>query len=173
MAKQKYMVIDIKYCHDCNNCFVACKDEFVMNPWLPYSDEQQRHGPRWMNIERLERGQFPRIDISFLPKPCQHCKDPACAKAFPDIVSVRPDGIVMLDVEKAKGKKALVDACPYGAIWYNDEKDVAQKCIMCAHILDGKAGASICMPRCVHSCPTAAMKYVEADADAVFFVGCM
>jgi Fe-S-cluster-containing dehydrogenase component len=163
MAKQKYLVIDVALCHDCNNCFIACKDEFVMNSWLPYTDEQPRHGPRWMNIERRERGQYPRIDVNFLPKPCQHCADPECAKAFPDLVKKRDDGIVVLDAEKAKGAKGLVDACPYGAIWYNDEKDVAQKCIMCAHILDGEAGASICMPRCAHSCPTGAMEYIEAD----------
>ena len=166
MAKQSYLVIDVALCHDCNNCFIACKDEFFMNSWLPYSDEQQRHGPRWMDVERIERGQYPRIDVSFLPKPCQHCKDAACAKAFPDAVSVREDGIVMFDVEKAKGNKGLVDSCPYGAVWYNDEKDVAQKCILCAHILDGKASCKLSMPRCAHVCPTEAMKfYQEEPAD--------
>jgi len=163
MAKQKYLVIDVALCHDCNDCFIACKDEFVMNSWLPYTDEQPRHGHRWMNIERLERGQYPRIDVNFLPKPCQHCADPACAKAFPDAVVKRDDGIVMLDAVKAKGLTGLVEACPYGAIWYNEEKGVAQKCIMCAHILDGNACASICMPRCSHSCPTYGIKYIEAD----------
>ena len=166
MAKQKYLVIDVALCHDCNNCFIACKDEFCMNSWLPYTDEQPRYGHRWMNIERQERGQYPRIDVNFLPKPCQHCADPACAKAAKGAVTKRPDGIVMLDSSKAKGKKALVDACPYGAIWYNDEKKVAQKCIMCAHILDKKAGASICMPRCAHSCPTGAFEFIEAEPAA-------
>jgi len=163
MAKQKYLVIDVALCHDCNNCFIACKDEFFDNDWLPYSDGQPRHGHRWMNIERHERGQYPRIDVNFLPKPCLHCADPACAKAFPDVVTKRDDGIVMFDAEKAKGKTGLVDACPYGAVWYNEEKGVAQKCIMCAHILDGKACASICAPRCAHACPTGAMAFIEAD----------
>ncbi|MDR1797462.1 MAG: (4Fe-4S)-binding protein [Clostridiales Family XIII bacterium] len=166
MGKKKYLVIDVSRCHDCNNCFVSCKDEFFMNSWLPYSDEQPRHGPRWMNIERLERGQYPRVDVCYLPKPCQHCSPAPCAKAFPDIVTTREDGIVMLDTEKAKGQRGLVDVCPYGAIWYNEEKDVAQKCILCAHILDGNAGASICMPRCAHCCPTEALTYVEADEEA-------
>ena len=166
MAKHNYLVIDVALCHDCNNCFVACKDEFVMNSWLPYIDEQPRHGHRWMNVERKERGQYPRIDVDFLPKPCQHCADPACMKEFPDAVTKREDGIVILDAEKAKGQRGLVEACSYGAIWYNDEKDVAQKCIMCAHILDGKASASICMPRCAHSCPTGATTHVcEEPAD--------
>jgi len=165
MAKQCYLVIDVALCHDCNNCFIACKDEFVMNPWLPYTDEQPRHGPRWMNIERKERGQYPRIDVNFLPKPCQHCKDAACVKAFPDIVGTRENGIVMIDPVGAKGKKELVDACPYGAIWYNEEKDVAQKCIMCSHILDGKASCTLCMPRCAHSCPTGAIQFYSEEAD--------
>ena len=163
MAKQKYMVIDINLCFDCNNCFVICKDEFVMNSWLPYTDEQQRHGPRWMDIERGERGQYPLVDVVYLPKPCQHCADAPCAKAFPDIVSKRNDGVVLFDAEKAKGAQGLVDACPYGAVWYNDEKDVAQKCIMCAHILDGKADSTLSMPRCAHVCPTGAITFVEAD----------
>jgi len=165
MAKQSYLVIDVARCHDCNDCFIACKDEFAMNPWLPYTDEQERHGPRWMNIERKERGQYPRIDVNFLPKPCQHCKDAACAKAFPDVVSKREDGVVIFDAEKAKGKKDLVAACPYGAIWYNEEKGAAQKCIMCAHILDGNAGASICMPRCAHSCPTVAIQFYSEEPE--------
>jgi Fe-S-cluster-containing dehydrogenase component len=56
--KQQYMVIDVSQCHDCNNCFMACKDEHVSNKWLPYTDEQPQHGHRWMNILRAERGQL-------------------------------------------------------------------------------------------------------------------
>lgn len=31
MSKQKYLVMDIASCHDCNDCFMACKDEHVGN----------------------------------------------------------------------------------------------------------------------------------------------
>ena len=161
--KQNYMVIDLSLCHDCNNCFIACKDEHYMNSWLPYTDEQERHGPRWMNIMRKERGQYPRISANFLPMPCQHCADAACIKAFPDVISKREDGIVMIDAEKAKGKKEIADSCPYGAIYYNAEKDVAQKCTMCAHILDGKGESCLSMPRCIHSCPTGAMSFCQME----------
>ena len=163
--KQNYIVVDVNLCHDCNNCFIACKDEHYMNSWLPYTDEQERHGPRWMNILRKERGQYPRISVNFLPMPCQHCSDPACIKAFPDIISKREDGIVLIDAEKAKGKKDIVDSCPYGAIYYNEEKDIAQKCTMCAHILDGKGESCLSMPRCVHSCPTGTMQFFDMEPE--------
>ena len=39
MKKQAYIVIDVALCEDCNNCFMACKDEHVGNCWLPYTDE--------------------------------------------------------------------------------------------------------------------------------------
>ena len=163
MSKQKYIVIDVAWCHDCNNCFMACKDEHVGNDWAPYTEEQPRHGHRWMNIQPKERGQYPRIDVAYLPTPCMHCEDAPCQKACPDAVVRREDGIVLLDLAKAKGNKALVDSCPYGAINWNEELDTAQKCTMCAHILDG--GDAPCMPRCVHSCPTEAMKFYDVEPE--------
>ena len=57
--KQYYMVIDVSLCHDCNNCFLACKDEHVGNQWLPYTEDQPRHGHKWIDILSTERGLFP------------------------------------------------------------------------------------------------------------------
>lgn len=159
--KQRYLVIDVALCHDCNNCFIACKDEHVGNEWLPYTAEQPRHGHRWMNIHRKERGQYPRIDACFLPMPCQHCQDAPCQKAHPDCVSRREDGVVLIDPVKAKGNKALADSCPYGAIYWNEETRVPQKCTMCAHLLDSNSGPGI--PRCAHSCPTGAMEFLTLE----------
>ena len=160
--KQYYMVIDVSLCHDCNNCFLACKDEHVGNQWLPYTEDQPRHGHKWMDILSTERGLFPCIDVCYLPKPCQHCQDAPCIKAYPDCISLREDGIVLIDANKARGVKGLVDSCPYGAIYWNEEANVAQKCTMCAHLLDSedwKPG----VPRCVHSCPTDAMKFYHME----------
>ena len=74
---------------------------------------------------------------AYLPQPCQHCEDAACIKAAKNgAVYRRDDGIVIIDSEKAKGQKDLVDSCPYGSIYWNDELATAQKCTMCAHLLD-------------------------------------
>ncbi len=155
--KQWYMVINVATCHDCNSCFMADKDEHVDNEWPGYTAAQPRHGHRWMNVERHERGQYPRIDISFRPTPCQHCENAPCIKAGRGAVSRREDGIVMIDMEKAKGMKELLKSCPYGVIYWNEEKNVPQKCTMCAHLLDDESWLPA-VPRCVHNCPTGSLK---------------
>ena len=160
--KQYYIVCDVSLCHDCNNCFIACLDEHVGNEWLPYTNAQPRHGHRWMNILRKERGQYPRIDVAYLPVPCRQCYDAPCIKTNPELISRREDGIVQIDVEKAKGNEALVSSCPYNAMYWNEELGVAQKCTMCAHILDGGNPG---IPRCVHSCPTNALELYHIEPE--------
>ncbi len=162
--KQWYLVIDVRWCHDCNNCFMACKDEFVGNEWPGYTNEQPRHGHRWMNIHRRERGRYARNDYVYLPMPCQHCENAPCQKAGGDAVTRREDGIVMIDMEKAKGNKALVDSCPYGAIYWNEEANVAQKCTLCSHLLDDPDWIPG-IPRCAHNCPTKAIKALHVEPE--------
>ena len=69
-GKKWNMVIDVARCNDCNNCFLADKDEFVGNDWPPYSVAQPWDGHRWLNIQRKERGQFPQVQVAYLPTPC-------------------------------------------------------------------------------------------------------
>ena len=158
--KKWNMIIDVAKCHDCNNCFLACKDEYIENDWPPYSVAQPWHGHRWMNIMRKERGQYPLVDVAYLPTPCMHCDNAPCIKAAKKgAVSKRKDGIVIIDPKKAKGQKDLVDACPYGAIWWNADKAVPQKCTLCVHLL--KDGWE--KPRCVQACPTGALEVVYAE----------
>ena len=135
--KKWSMIIDIEKCEDCNNCFLACKDEHVDNDWQGYSLSQPRHGHRWMNILRKERGQYPLMDVAYRPTPCMHCDDAPCVKVAEDgSVYKRDDGIVIIDPEKAAGRKDIIKSCPYGAVWWNEEKNIPQKCTMCAHLLD-------------------------------------
>ena len=162
--KQWFKVIDVARCHDCNNCFMADKDEFVGNDWPGYTAAQPRHGHRWVDILRRERGQYARNDVAYLPVPCQHCENAPCIESADGAITRRPDGIVMIDMVKAKGNKALVDSCPYGAIWWNEELEIGQKCIFCAHLIDDPTWTPH-TTRCTHSCPTEAMAtfFIEPD----------
>ena len=158
--KKWNLIIDVAKCHDCNNCFLACKDEYVENDFPPYSLAQPKHGHRWMNIMRKERGQFPQIDVAYLPIPCMQCDNAPCIKAAQNgAVYKRDDGIVIIDPIKAQGQNHLVDACPYGAIWWNEEHNLPQKCTLCAHLLDQGWKE----PRCVQACPTGALRIVKLE----------
>jgi Fe-S-cluster-containing dehydrogenase component len=158
--KKWNLIIDINKCSDCNNCFLACKDEHVDNDFKGYTMAQPRHGHRWINIKRKERGWGPLIDVSYLPVPCMHCDDAPCIKNSKEgVVYKRKDGIVMIDQQRAIGKKEIVKSCPYGSIWWNQEKNVAQKCTLCAHLLDDGWKA----PRCVQACPNGALRMVQTD----------
>jgi len=154
------MIIDVMQCEDCNNCFLSCKDEYVDNEFPGYSTSQPKHGHRWVNIMRKERGQHPLIDVAYLPVPCMHCDNASCLKAGKDgAVYKRPDGIVIIDPVKAVGQKEIVEACPYHAIWWNEEKNLPQKCTLCAHLLDNGWKE----PRCVQACPTRSMRVIRVD----------
>ncbi len=161
--KKWYLVIDIAKCENCNNCFLSCKDEYVDNDWPQYSAPQPPHRTKWIDIQTNERGQYPFIDVAYLPVPCQHCDNAPCIKAARDgAIYQRPDGIVIIDPVKAKGQKQVVTACPYGVISWNEELQLPQKCTFCAHLLDDGWETT----RCVQACPTGALRTLHAtDAE--------
>ena len=149
------MIIDVAECTNCNNCTLATMDEYVGNDWPGYAAPMPKHGHRWIDILQKERGQAPMIDIAYMPTMCNHCDDAPCIKAAKDgAIKKRPDGIVLIDPVKAKGQKQLVDACPYGAIWWNEELGIPQHWNFDAHLID--QGWSL--TRGEQSCPTGAMR---------------
>jgi Fe-S-cluster-containing dehydrogenase component len=154
----KVFVVDVNHCNGCFNCQVVCKDEHCNQPWLPYAEAQPMTGQYWCRVDQQERGQVPWVRVAYKPVFCNHCGDEApCKKIGGEAIYTREDGLVIIDPAKAKGLRQLVDACPIGAIFYNDELDIAQKCTGCAHLLDNGWGA----PRCVDACATDALRYVE------------
>lgn len=153
------LVIDISKCNACYCCFVACKDEYWENDFPPYSASQPRHGQNWINLAKSERGKYPYIRVAYMPVPCMQCQDAPCIKAAKDgAVYKRDDGIVIIDPQKAVGQKQLVDSCPYGAIYWNEESNLPQKCTFCVHRLEEGE-----IPRCVQSCPAGAMIFGDLD----------
>ena len=81
----------------------------------------------------------------------------------PGAISKREDGIVIIDPEKAKGRKDLVNACPYGHIWWNDELQIPQAWPFDAHLIDRGWKA----PRAVEVCATRAITALKIDDAAM------
>jgi Fe-S-cluster-containing dehydrogenase component len=135
--KKWNMIIDGSRCHNCYNCFVATKDEYVDNEFPGYTAPQPLHGHEWVDIERTESGQWPMVEAHYRPVMCNHCDDAPCMKAATgDAIKKRDDGIVIIDPEQSKGQKQIVDACPYGAVYWNEERQIPQAWPFDAHLLD-------------------------------------
>jgi len=156
--KKWNLIVDVAKCTNCNLCTLANQDEHVDNEFAGYSAPMPRHGNRWIDIRVNERGSGPVMDVAYLPVMCQHCDDAPCiAAAKNGAVTKRPDGIVHIDPVKAKGQKAIADACPYGAVRWNEELKLPQAWFFDAHLLD-RGWAE---PRCVTVCATGALKSVK------------
>ncbi len=160
--KKWNLVVDVAECTNCNNCFIACKDEYVGNEFPGYSAPQPLHGHKWINILKKERGRYPTVDVAYVPTMCNHCDDAPCVKQGNGAVIKRSDGIVIIDPDKAVNRKDIVASCPYGAIWWNDEYKVPQIWSFDAHLIDHGWQ----QPRCVQTCPTGALKAIKVtDAE--------
>ena len=159
MAKWN-MIIDVAECTNCQLCALAAMDEYVGNDFPGYAAPMPKHGHRWIDILQKERGQAPMIDIAYVPTMCNHCDDAPCIKAAEDgAIAKREDGIVLIDPVKAKGQKQLVEACPYGHIWWNEELQIPQHWPFDAHLID----QGWLKTRGHQSCPTGAMRAVKLD----------
>ena len=157
--KKWNLIVDVANCTNCNLCALAVQDEHVDNQFPGYAEAMPKHGHRWINIERHERGTPPVTDVAYIPMMCQHCDNAPCMTAAPDVIRKRDDGIVIIDPEKSRGRRDIVDTCPYGAIWWNQEKQLPQHWIFDAHLLD----AGWDEPRCVTVCATNALKAIQVD----------
>ena len=163
MSEKWNLIVDVANCTNCQLCALSTQDEHVENEFPNYAAPMPKHGARWIEIEKLERGNMPMIDMAYVPVMCQHCDDAPCIKlAENGAITKREDGIVIIDPIKAKGQKKIVDACPYNAIKWNEEEELPQHWIFDAHLLDSGWPE----PRAVTVCGTDALRAVKiSDAE--------
>jgi Fe-S-cluster-containing dehydrogenase component len=157
----KVMVIDLAICNGCHNCQIACKDEHCANDWSPIAKPQPDTGQFWHKVINLERGSFPKVHVTYHHSMCQHCEEAPCIAACPSkAIQRRADGIVLIDPEKCRGNQLCMEACPYeNVIYFNDDLNIAQKCTMCAHLIDRGWTET----RCSDACPTGALTFGDEE----------
>jgi len=164
--KNPVFIIDLSLCNGCYACQIACKDEHCGNEWLPYAKSQPDTGGFWLKVNEIERGTIPKLVVTYIPVLCMHCDDAPCIRKCPaNAIYKREDGLVIIDPQKCDGCAKLnynpqcKEACPYNAIYWNEELKIAQKCTGCAHLLDRGWKE----PRCVDNCPTLAIRFGEYE----------
>jgi len=154
-VKKWALIIDVARCTNCQNCVLATRDEHTGNDHSGYAALMSTTSPDWISIERRTRGNDSMVDVTYVPKMCNQCDNAPCVRAAADgAIYQRPDGIVVIDPVKSRGRRDLVESCPYGLISWNAEAGVPEKWSFDAHLID----SGWQQPRCTQACPTGAMR---------------
>ncbi|MDG2201536.1 MAG: polysulfide reductase NrfD [Phycisphaerales bacterium] len=141
-------VIDHDNCIGCHACTVACK-----------SENDVPVGNFRTSVKYVEEGTYPAIKRHFLVQRCNHCTDAPCVTICPvNALEKRDDGIVDIDRDACIGCRACMQACPYDAIYLNEDKGAVEKCHFCAHRVEQNLE-----PACAVVCPTNAI--IAGDLD--------
>ncbi len=139
MGKVTLMVYQ-KDCMGCHACEVACKQEHGLGV-----------GPRLIKV--IERAPI------YIPVYCHHCARPPCGDACPENAITRNDqGIVQVDYDLCIGCKACIEACPFGAMQFDEEREVAMLCDLCYERLQNNQE-----PACSQACPTGCILWGDMD----------
>lgn len=114
----KRIVANARFCTGCRYCEIICSlfHEKKVNP----------RKARIKIISKLLEG----IDE---PKVCHQCINPPCLKACPR-EAIKIDETLKIPIvfeDKCIGCKACVEACPFGEMFFDDERHVALKCDLC------------------------------------------
>ena len=137
--KQYGMAIDTRRCIGCHACTVACKSEFD----VPLGENRS-----W--VEYVEKGTYPNVSRSFLPRLCNQCSEPPCVPVCPTDATYKreQDGIVVIDQGLCIGCKYCIQACPYDSRFINPVTGWADKCDFCIHRVS-KGLEPSCVSTCV------------------------
>lgn len=164
-------IVNTETCIGCGKCAAACRAENNVPPgsyrtWVERYTELHDNSVEVDSPHGGEHGFEPvafeqkAIKKSFfVPKLCNHCKNPNCVQVCPvGATYVTPDGFVLVDDKRCVACSYCMQACPYSARFMNPVTRVADKCTWCYHrIRQGKTTA------CAQVCPVGARLFGRVD----------
>jgi len=115
-------VVDPDKCVGCMSCMFACARRFG-------DGGLARSAILVRSVGGFERG--------FTVVVCRACKDPPCAKVCPtDALTKRPGGGVIFNPSKCIGCAHCTEACPIGAVFWDDESNKPIICVYCGYCVN-------------------------------------
>lgn len=163
-------IVDIRKCIGCGKCVRACKQEndvpldiaetrtWVERYVISQSEEVFVDSPN-AGIDGFSadhvNNKYQNLDIMksfFVPKLCNHCQSAPCVQVCPVAATYSTkEGVVLVDRKACIGCKYCIQACPYGARFFDHRLKVVDKCTWCYHRITKGL-----LPACVEVCPTGA-----------------
>lgn len=113
-------IVDSELCVGCQSCMFACT---------------RVHGEAGLAGSCIGIRSAGGMRNGFRVIVCRACPDPPCARVCPaDALEVREGkGGVKLKKDRCIGCGNCVEACPYGAIFWNDEQQKPFLCFYCGY----------------------------------------
>ncbi len=143
-----------------------------LRPITRETGQQARWGPAWE--EDQGRGEWPNGYFFYMPRLCNHCREPVCVTACETdaqrvgkvavaMTKREADGIVTIDPKSCDGCAACVAACPYKIPMENLATQGYEMCDFCVARVENDYA-----PACAKSCPARAMYFGYLDDEASF-----
>lgn len=152
MVSQYAFLVNSDACSGCKTCQVACKDKHDIPVGVHWRKVYEVTSGGWQEKEGAWVSTVAAYNLSMA---CNHCINPVCALPCPTQAIWRTDeGIVLIDESLCRNCRVCVEACPYGAIYYNPAVNTTTKCDFCRDYLE--LGMP---PACVAACPNRALDY--------------
>ncbi len=170
-------LVDIRKCIGCGRCLRACKLENNV-PWQPeynrtwveryaFADDEQvmvdspDAGINGFIAEDLNT-KYPGLKIRktfFVPKLCNQCNKPPCVPVCPVGATFKTkEGVVLIDRKACIGCRYCIQACPYGARYFDPRLKIVDKCTWCYHRITKGL-----QPACVEACPVGARMFGDLN----------
>ena len=131
-------VYDVQRCIGCGSCTFACA---------------RRAGNGGLSNTAIAVRSSGGISKGFSVIVCRACPDPPCAKVCPTNALIpRKGGGVILNPAKCIGCKNCQEACPIGAVFWNEETNKPVICVQCGY--------------CVEFCPHGVLRMEDSEVEA-------
>ncbi|MGA1845944.1 4Fe-4S binding protein [Deferribacter abyssi] len=126
----RLVVADSERCVGCQSCMFACS---------------RKNNEAGLSKTSLMVKSVGGIKNGFVIIVCRACEDPSCVKVCPtNALTKREKGGVFVENSKCIGCRYCLDACPIGAVFWDDEINKPMICSHCGY--------------CVNFCPHGVLK---------------